>query len=342
MNEKVGRENRIPMIDWASEALGGRALAASDEFFAPKENLLKPGRGVFIPDRYTDRGKWMDGWETRRRRQPGHDWCIIRLGLPARLRTIEVDTNHFLGNFPEYASVDGLCLEKEPPLDVLTAPEQPWHPLVPVSRLKGGHQNRFDVRAERRFTHLRLNIFPDGGVARFRAFGDAAPDWTSVLERKEAIDLAAIEWGGRIVRANDMFFSPGHNLIMPGPPLNMGDGWETRRRRRPGFDWIVIRLGRPGIIQRLEIDTTHFKGNHPESCRVEGAVLGDCPPDFFDGVNIAWRELLPRVPLEADRRHVFSDELLPADAYTHLRLCIFPDGGVARFRAIGVPLPSEE
>lgn len=347
----------LERIDLAAARVGGRALMATDEFFAGKENLLEPGRGVFIPGKYTENGKWMDGWESRRKRVPGHDYCILKLGLPGRIHGFDVDTNHFLGNFPEHVSIDACSLPGDPSIEYLTSSGAPWQELVPLSPLQGGSQNLFTVHQEavhpgavqqgavhpgatqdsRRFTHVRLHIYPDGGVARFRVYGDVLPDWSQV-PANALVDLAAIENGGESLLCNDMFFSHRNNLIMPGRSENMGDGWETRRKRGPGNDWLILRLGARGVLSRIEVDTNHFKGNFPESCSLEGAELGDgpLPPNFLSSRSIDWKPLLLRTPLQAHTRHFFeSDALVTAQPFTHIRLNIFPDGGVSRLRLWG-------
>lgn len=324
-------------IDLAAARLGGQALLCSDDFFAPMSNLNQPGRGVFIADRYTERGKWMDGWESRRRRGPGYDWCILRLGAPGRVRALDVDTNHFTGNYPEHCSVDAIELSQEPPLEALS--QQAWWPLLPLRTLSGGSQHLFEVQDPRRVTHVRLNIFPDGGVARLRVYGEVQPDWAALGAAGE-VDLAAAVHGGEALLCSDMYFSHRNNLLMPGRGVNMGDGWETRRRRGPGWDWLILRLGRRGRLRRVEVDTAHFKGNFPESCSLEVVdleALGELPPDFLGSRSLPWRELLPRTRLSADSVHTFelSQESGPV---THARLNIFPDGGVSRLRLWGQPL----
>lgn len=323
----------IDLIDLASERLGGRALFANDEFFAEKENLLKPGRGEFIPGKYTDRGKWMDGWESRRKRVPGYDFCLIKLGAPGRIRGFDVDTNHFLGNFPEHCSIDACAAPGDP--DVESLLQAPWTELIPRSALAGGSQNLFPVQDERRFTHVRLNIYPDGGVARFRVHGEVLPDWGQMPEG-ELVDLAAVENGGVALLCNDMFFSHKNNLIMPGRSVNMGDGWETRRKRGPGNDWIILRLGARGIVKRIEVDTNHFKGNFPDSCSLHGADLPDLPGPFLSSRSLSWTPLLPQQRLSAHTRHFYEEgDLLSSAPFTHVRLDIFPDGGVSRLRVWG-------
>jgi len=328
-------------IDLASARVGGAALFATDEFFAPKENLLQPGRGVFIVDKYTEFGKWMDGWESRRKRTPGYDWCILKLGIPGRIHGFDVDTNHFLGNFPEHCSIDACQLEGDPSIETLAGQDVGWVELVPKSQLQGGAQNLFHLADSRRWTHIRLNIYPDGGVARFRVHGEAMPDW-SRLEPDALIDLAAVENGGLALLCNDMFFSHKNNLLMPGRSPHMGDGWETRRKRGPGNDWLILRLGARGMLQRIEVDTNHFKGNFPESCSIEGADLGDVPVHFLSSRSIPWQEILPRTKLEAHTRHFFEADRLTSDRpCTHIRLNIFPDGGVSRLRLWGARRPND-
>jgi allantoicase len=307
----------LELVDLAAERVGGKAVQANDEFFAPKENLLKAGRGIFVPEKFTSRGKWMDGWETRRRRVPGHDWCVVRLGIPGVIRGFEVDTNHFIGNFPESCSIDASADGKE------------WTQLLPQSRLTGGSQNLFESADERRWTYVRLNIYPDGGVARLRVYGEARPDWDRLRRTKSPIDLASVLNGGRVLEASDAHFGPKHNLIMPGRAKNMGDGWETKRRRGPGYDWLILRLGAAGTIDKIEVDTNHFKGNYPDTCSIEGR-LGEG----------GWSELLPRTKLSAHKRHFFAKELKSRGPFAELRLNIFPDGGVSRLRVHGRPEPA--
>lgn len=326
------------LLDLAAERVGGRALLANDEFFAPKENLLKPGRGVFIPDKYTEQGKWMDGWETRRKRVPGYDWCIVRLGIPGVIRGVNVDTNHFIGNFPESCSLDGCEVEGDPSGEELAANGALWTELVPRTKLRGGSQNYLAVASERRWTHVRLNIYPDGGVARLRVHGEVRTDRERLLRTGGLVDLAAAENGGTVVTCNDAFFGPKDNLILPGRAPNMGEGWETRRKRVPGFDWIIVRLALPGSIHKVEVDTNHFKGNYPDTCSLEGIYLREPVGDFANAPHLQWRELLPRTKLQAHHRHFYeAAELRDKGPFTHVRLCIYPDGGVSRLRLHGVP-----
>jgi allantoicase len=321
------------LVNLASARIGGTVVLANDEFFAEKENLLKSGRGIFIPDKYTDRGKWMDGWETRRRRTPGHDWCVVQLGLRGIIHHVDIDTNHFLGNHPPFASLDALCLSNGFPNDVAAVEGLPWTPILAQSPLNPGSQNMFTVTNDRIWTHLRLNIFPDGGVARLHVYGTVVPDWSKV-KPGELVDLAAVENGGVALVCSDMFFSSMNNLVMPGRAENMEDGWETKRRRGPGYDWIILQLGLPGAIRKVEVDTNHFKGNYPDMCSIDGCAAPGASTEALLR-DTRWSEILPKTKLQADTRHFFERELFSVDRCTHIRLNIYPDGGVSRLRVWG-------
>jgi allantoicase len=334
----------LDLPDLACEAVGGAAIACNDEFFAEKDNLLREHAAVWKDHVYTDRGKWMDGWETRRRRPPpsaspsepvgGHDWCVVRLGMPGVIRGVVVDTAFFRGNFPESCAL--YATEIDDPLDLAALDTAAWTQILPRTRLAGDTRNAFDIAEptgggdRKRFTHVKLEIFPDGGVARLRIHGEVAPRWSRLRALGGPLDLAALEHGAIVETCSDMFFGSRNNLIKPGPSRSMADGWETRRRRGPGNDWAIIRLAAAGTIERLEIDTSHFKGNAPGRCTVEGVHAPGAAADQLAG----WRLLLGS-PLQPHTRHVFDDELRRLGPVTHLRLSVFPDGGVARLRAHG-------
>jgi allantoicase len=311
------------LIDLASERLGGSVLYATDDFFAEKENLLKPSKAVWKEHEYTDRGKWMDGWESRRKRTPGHDFAIIRLGAPGIVRGVVVDTAFFRGNYPDHVAIEACSMRFESDVESLIAAN--WTEILPHSPLKGDSENVFVLDSPAAYTHLRLHIYPDGGVARLRVHGEVVPNWkrsgTLAIEQ----DLAAVEHGAQVLTCSDMFFGPKHNLIMPGRAFNMSDGWETKRRRGPGHDWVIVQLACEAGVNRIELDTSHFKGNFPDTASI------DAKRDEGD-----WEELLPRTKLLADTRHVFIDELRARGPFTHLRLNVYPDGGVARMRVHGV------
>lgn len=333
----------LDLPDLACEAAGGAVVACNDEFFADKDNLVREHAAVWKDHVYTDRGKWMDGWETRRRRSPSggacepgdHDWCIVRLGMPGAIRGVVVDTAFFRGNFPESCALH--AAEIDDALDLPALDTARWTEILPRTPLAGDTRNAFAIPAStgagRRFTHVRLEIFPDGGVARLRIHGEVVPRWSRLGALGGPIDLAALEHGAVVETCSDMFFGSRNNLIKPGPSRSMADGWETRRRRGPGNDWAIVRLAASGTIERLEIDTTHFKGNAPGRCTVEG-VHAPAIARGMAGQLEGWRMLLGS-PLQPHTRHVFDDELRRIGPVTHLRLSVFPDGGVARLRAHG-------
>lgn len=333
------------LVDLAAERLGGAVLWATDDFFAEKENLLKPSEAIFIDGKYTDRGKWMDGWESRRKRShaestlahPDHDYAIIRLGLAGIVRGFVVDTAHFKGNYPKACTIEGASIAGYPHVSELTSAKVTWTPILPLSELKGDSKNVFAVTSEQRFTHLRFSIHPDGGVARLRVHGIAVPHarWLGKKERPQLVDLAAAEHGALVVACNDMFFGSRHNLIMPGRGANMGDGWETKRSRRPGPDWVVVKLATDGVVERAVVDTLHFKGNAPDACSLE-VIRSEKDPE--GAKDEGWRPLLGKTNLQPHTEHVFEDELSSdAAPATHVRMRIWPDGGVGRLRLFAVP-----
>lgn len=311
--------------DLAAERLGGVVLSANDEFFAPKEALIRPGKPEWREGEYTEQGKWMDGWETRRRRTPGHDWATLRLGLPGIVRGVVIDTSWFTGNYPEFASIDACEISGQPAPE----PEDPlWKTLLPKTALKGNTGNSFALDGlARRVTHLRLNIYPDGGVARLRVHGEPVPD-PKIFVTDGALDLAALANGGLVVDCSDRHYGNPQNMLQPGASTHMGDGWETKRRRGPGHDWAVIRLARRGALERIELDTDHYKGNAPGAAMLEAcdAAAG------FKPESASWKQILPETPLNPHARHQWAVRPIPA---THVRLNIYPDGGVARLRLFG-------
>ncbi len=315
-------------VDLLSERYGGQALKCNDEFFAEANNLTKRGEPIFIEDRYTNRGKWMDGWETRRRRAEGHDWCILRLGLVGKIRALNVDTTFFKGNAPERVSIDA-CYSKADPDE-----NSEWTTLLNTTQIKPHQHNRFEIISPNPWSHLRLNIFPDGGVARLRVYGEPHVDWSDLLPN-ELVDLAASTNGGRALACSDMFFSPMNNIIAPGRGVNMGDGWETRRRRDPGNDWLIVRLACPGSLVRVLIDTCHFKGNFPDRFSLEGALT---EATDVTSPDIEWLPVIDSTPLKAHTEHLYQVELQNTEhIFSHVRLNIFPDGGVSRMRIFGYP-----
>jgi allantoicase len=317
----------MKLPDLAARALGGGVVYANDEFFAAADNLVNDGPPAFQPHTFGAKGQVYDGWETRRRREPGHDHAIVRLGLPGVVHGVVVDTAHFTGNFPPFASVDGCAVEGYPAPDQL----RDWVPLVPRSPLLGNSPNTFEVSCPRRLTHVRLSVYPDGGVARLRVHGEVVADPRYLADLP--VDLAALEHGGLVVDASNAFYGSPNRLIQPGLARTMGEGWETARRRDDGNDWVLVRLAAAGEVRLAELDTSHFKGNAPGAATLTGIDARTTDLEDID----AWFPLLPMTRLQPDTRHRF-----PIDAErvaTHVRLDVFPDGGMARLRLYGRVTP---
>jgi allantoicase len=311
--------------DLASRALGGSVVAANDEFFAARDNLINPHPPTFTPATFGAKGQVYDGWETRRRREPGEDHAILRLGAPGLVRGVVIDTAFFTGNYPPHASVEGCGVEGYPSPEEVAGAD--WFTLVPRSALAGDQRNPFGVEEPRRITHVRLTIYPDGGVARLRVHGQALPDPRYLPPG--LVDLAAAEHGAQIAGCSDMHYGAAYHLIQPGLAASMGEGWETARRRDQGNDWVVVRLAGPGRIRLADLDTSHFKGNAPGAAALSGT-------DARRGAvtdPAAWFPLLPRTRLQPDTRHRFR--VPPAPEVTHVRLDVYPDGGLARLRLPG-------
>jgi allantoicase len=307
------------MTDLISEAVGGRVVACNDEFFADASNLCQVAAPVWKEGVYTESGKWMDGWETRRRREPGHDWCVIALGIPGAVRSVTVDTSYFTGNYPEHFSLEGCGAGSAEQVESAT-----WVELIPQTALAGDTVATFEVDDPRRVTHLRLNIYPDGGVARLRVDGNPIPMQQDVCPDGGVTDLASAKVGGVATDASDMHYSPPSNMLRPTDPAGMWDGWETKRRRGPGNDWASFRLGLPGSVQSVEVDTRYFRGNAP------GWVSVGVSDD-----GTTWDEVVTRADMKPDSVNVVDLDR-PAHA-GHIRLDIHPDGGVARLRVRGRP-----
>jgi allantoicase len=333
-----------PLVNLADATLGATALWASDDFFAAKERMLARAEPVSRPGTFDEHGQWMDGWESRRRRTPGHDACIVRLAAPGIVHQLDLDTRYFTGNFPPQASVDATA--HPDPLD----PHAPWTRILSARALRGNDHNVFSVDSDAVWHALRLNIYPDGGIARLRAYGmpqtetPAKPTASATPTRATRapaapasgrIDLLAPEHGGRALEANDQHYGNIANLNRPGRGVNMGDGWETRRRREPGFDWVIVKLGRPGAIHEVLVDTAHFKGNYPDRVSLNAALMPDAADERLAAISMHWPLLLPEQQLQADAEHRFAHELRVLGPVSHVRLNLHPDGGVSRLRLYG-------
>ena len=302
--------------------LGTRVLYATDDFFAAKERVIDPAVPVFIDDKYDDHGKWMDGWESRRKREKGHDYCVIRLGVPGAIHGFDIDTSFFTGNYPPQASIEGCTSNEE-------VPEEGWMELLARTDLSGDSHHFLEINDERVWTHVRLHIYPDGGIARLRIFGEVRAHFEGV---DGYVDFLAVENGGRAIACSDEHYGSMHNLNAPGRGVNMGDGWETARRRGPGNDWVIVALAQPGMIERVEVDTAHFKGNYPDRVSLEaGRFDGDAQATPDSG---NWRTLLAETKLKMDQQHYF-ETLEDLGDVSHVRMSIYPDGGVSRLRLFG-------
>ncbi len=307
-------------INLASARLGATATACSDDFFAPMARMLQDQAAVFKPDVYDANGKWMDGWESRRRRDSGHDWCVVRLGVRGRLAGVDIDTSHFTGNYPKAAALWASDAVAPGPGD--------WTEIVPATALGPSAHHLIPVAGTWRW--LRLDIHPDGGIARLRAYGDPLPEWDDAAGE---IELSALKNGGRIVAYNDAHYGNVAMLLSEGRGLTMGDGWETRRRREPGHDWLIAALGAPGVIARVEIDTAHYRGNFPHAASLQAAMVTVGTDESVVTQAMFWPVILPEQPMRADHIHVF--DMPPGPAVSHVKLNIHPDGGVSRLRIFG-------
>ncbi|WP_296403598.1 allantoicase [Psychrobacter sp.] len=327
----------------ADQRLVAKVLFATDDFFAPKDRLLKHEPPVFIVGKFDNNGKWMDGWETRRKRGLGHDYCIIQLAQPTRIAGMDIDTSHFTGNYPPSASIDALyapelMAESEEILEAITQEQwdkKPWRPFIGMTPLKG-HSHEFVTphksNATDTITHLRLNIYPDGGIARLRVYGFIQIE-NSEIDGK-TLDMVAARNGGRAIACNDAHFGAVENLLLPNKAPNMEEGWETRRRREPGNDWCIIALGRAGIPESIEIDTSHFKGNYPDKVSVQAVYAPTMTESTLITQSMFWETLLEPQKTEAHTIHLF-DDLKLNKPITHIKVNIFPDGGISRVRLYG-------
>ncbi len=313
----------------ADSRLGAVAVFANDEWFAPKERMLESRAARFIADKYDDHGKWMDGWETRRKRATGHDYCIVGLAVTGRIRGFDIDTSHFTGNYPPAASIDACRCNGDP------GDSTSWTEILPSIPLKGDSHHIHEIDNDGLWTHVRLNIYPDGGVARLRVYGEIVRDWKGMAE----VDLAAIENGGWLVDCSDQHYGSPANILYPGVGASMAEGWETRRRREPGNEWALFRLGCPGIVNRVIVDTTHFKGNYPDRCSIQAAThVADDSSAVAS--SLFWQNLLPEQKLDMDRVHSFEGEVADLGRISHVRFNMIPDGGVNRLRLFGRPEPA--
>lgn len=320
-------------VNLASPHLGTRIFAVSDQFFAAAARMLADSAPVFKPDVFDENGKWMDGWETRRRRGGGEcDWALIRLGAPGEIARVEMDTRHFTGNFPPFADLYG-CLSESPPDD-----KTEWRRLVAKTELRGDSKNTFSIADAGVINWVRLRIYPDGGIARLRLWGAVRPRWDAFAPG-ELAEVSLMQNGGRIVAYSDAHYGDVHALLSARRGANMGDGWETRRRREPGNDWILVALGCAGTVREIVADTAYFRGNYPDSCSLQAARADlSAAPQTLAAESESWREILPQKKLQADGIHRFGvREIAAHEPVNIVRLNIYPDGGVSRLRIFAAP-----
>jgi allantoicase len=325
MKEKIIFTNGL--IDLAQPRLGTKVIYKTDDFFASANRIISPTEPVFKVGVFDKHGKWMDGWESRRKRTAGHDYIIIKLGKPGTIKKVDVDTSHFNGNQPAMISLEGANSNSN------KINQLKWQPLLSKKKTKANSHHYFTVNSDKVFTHIKFNIFPDGGVARLRLYGSIAK--SSKLKNKK-INLASLLDGSSVIACNNEHFGKAENILAPGKAKNMGDGWETRRRRGKGFDWLILNSLDGKEIDKIEISTHHFKGNFPSHCSLQAAYL----PNSKNSKQIVkssntWKYLLKDAKLSANKVHVFKNNLMKKDKINFIKINIFPDGGISRFRIYG-------
>ena len=320
------------LVNLASPKMGTKILAFSDDFFGEVTRMLNDKDPIFIEDKYDNHGKWMDGWESKRRRDGGNDWAIIKLGSAGIISKIEIDTSYFTGNFPPFFSLEGIYSETEPDKD------SNWTTLIDKTSLIGDCKNNFELNLKETLNFIRLQIFPDGGVARIRLFGEVKYNWKQ-FNSGEIIELSSLKLGGSILAYNNAHYGDVSALLSDGRGKTMGDGWETRRRREPGNDWIIIKLAQKGNIEKIEIDTAHFKGNYPDRASIQATSIDKniTTKDLIQNSE-NWNIILNETKLSADNIHKYKINSNSKNEATHITLNIYPDGGLSRLRIFGTKL----
>ncbi|NNH86385.1 allantoicase [Acinetobacter terrae] len=314
------------LTNLADDRIGAEIIDCSDDFFAEAKCMLQFTSPIFVEDKFDEHGKWMDGWETRRKRHAGYDWAIIKLGVAGKIKALDIDTTFFTGNYPASAAVEA-CYAPDGELSNIE-----WQNILKNSLLGPSDHHIFNIVTEQVFTHVRLNIFPDGGVARFRVYGEVQ---IQVKDGTQTLDLLALENGGRVIAYSDAHFGHPRNLINPGRGINMGDGWETKRRRAPGFDWCILALGQSGHIEKIDIDTAHFKGNFPAQVSIQAIYVEDATDQQLIPQSMFWPFLLEVQDMQMDHIHTFVEEILKQEKISHIRINMIPDGGISRIRLWG-------
>ncbi len=317
------------LLNLADARLGSHATFVTDDWFADVNRMLQPEPAVWREGVYDDNGKWMDGWESRRKRYEGYDYAIVKLGVAGVFKGVDIDTSYFTGNYPPSASIEA-CFspDKEPDQ------QSSWETVLPAVSLKGNQSNLFNIDDHRPWTHIRLNIFPDGGVARLRLYGTPYKNW-SVQKKDTLLDFASALNGARSLACSDEHYGKMSNILNPGRGVNMGDGWETARRRTPGNDWVIVALAHPCTVKEIIVDTHHFKGNYPDSCSIQAAYVEGGTDEQIATRSLFWRELMPAKKLQMDTEHKFDTDINDLGTISHIKLNIYPDGGVSRLRFLG-------
>ena len=315
-------------VNLAEAKFGSKVIYKTDQFFGAANRILSYQKPIFKEGVYDNHGKWMDGWETRRKRKQGHDYLIIKLGRPGKIFDVDIDTTFFFGNQPSHASLQA-CYSKNKPTKKTN-----WKTILKKKRVGPDKNHNFKIKNHSTFNFIKLNIFPDGGVARLNLNGKV--DLERIKLKGKNLNLTSILNGSTIIGCNNEHFGKAENVLSPGIGVNMGDGWETRRSRGKNFDWIIIKFGMSGIVNKLEIDTHHFKGNYPNSFSVQSALI----PNKVKSKKIVskskkWRLLLGKTKLKPHKKHSFKIKTFKKSKLNCLRINIFPDGGISRIRAFG-------
>jgi allantoicase len=326
MSKKIIFTNGL--IDLAQPRLGSKVIFKTDDFFASANRIINPSPAVFKEGLFDKNGKWMDGWESRRKRTSGHDFLIIKLGKSGSINKVDVDTSHFNGNQPSMISLEG-CYSKSKNIKDLK-----WKTLIGKKKTKANSHHMFKSSSKSIFTHIKLNIFPDGGVARLRLYGSISKENNKFGNK--TINLASLLNGASVIACNNEHFGKAENILAPGKAKNMGDGWETRRRRDKGFDWLILNPINGKKIDKIEISTHHFKGNFPSHCSLQAAfVPNKKSSSSIIKSSVKWKFLLNKVNLSANKTHVFKNILMKNDKINFIKINIFPDGGISRFKIFG-------
>ncbi len=324
MKEKIIFTNGL--IDLAQPRLGTKVIYKTDDFFASANRIISPTIPIFKEGVFDKHGKWMDGWESRRKRISGHDYIVLKLGRPGKISKVDIDTSHFNGNQPSMVSIDGANSNSN------KINQFEWTPILPKKKVKANSHHFFSLKKDKVFTHIKFNIFPDGGVARLRLYGSIAK---SKKSKNKRINLASLLDGASVVACDNEHFGKAENILAPGKAKNMGDGWETRRRRGNGNDWLILNSIDGNSIDKIEISTHHFKGNYPSYCSLQAAYLPSKSPKRVVSSSSRWKYLLKNTKLSANKTHIFKNSLMKKEKINHIRINIFPDGGISRFRIFG-------